>query len=123
MRLNLRTKLIISSVVVVLISGLVATFVGIHLIGTRIVEQAQNDVKMDLNAAREVYEGKLESMKTALEFTALRDSIENALANEDRELLMGLLSEVRDTAGVDILTATDRHGRVVARSRNPDVSG
>jgi len=123
MRINLRTKLIISSVVVVLISGLVATFVGIHLIGTRIVEQAQNDVRMDLNAAREVYEDKLESMKTALEFTALRDSIENALANEDRELLMGLLSEVRDTAGVDILTATDRDGRVVVRSRNPDVYG
>jgi len=123
MRLNLRTKLIIGFVVVVLISGLVATLVGIHFIGRRIVEQAQNNVRMDLNSAREVYENSLDDMKQALYFTVLRDSIKNALANRDRESLVALLTEVRNSARVDILTITDKDGHVVARSRNSQASG
>jgi len=123
MRVNLRTKLIVSFVIVVLISGLVATFVGIHLIGKRIIERAQKNVKMDLNSAREVYQKRLDDMKKALYFTVLRDSIKNALASGDREELVTLLNEVRVRAEVDILTITDKDGRVVARSRNPEVYG
>jgi two-component system NtrC family sensor kinase len=110
-------------VVVVLISGLVATLVGIHLIGRRIVEQAQTNVRMDLNSAREIYEDHLDDMKRVLYFTVLRDSLKNALAKGDRETLVTLLTEVRDKAGADILTITDAAGNVVVRSRNPGVHG
>jgi two-component system NtrC family sensor kinase len=123
MCLSLRTKLIVSFVVVVLISGLVATLVGIHLIGRRIVEQAQTNVRMDLNSAREIYEDHLDDMKRVLYFTVLRDSLKNALAKGDRETLVTLLTEVRDKAGADILTITDAAGNVVVRSRNPGVHG
>jgi len=123
MKLNLRKKLIISFVIVVLISGLVATLVGIHLIGRRIVEQAQDNVRMDLNSAREVYQNRLDDMRLLLAFTVVRDSIKNALRNKDLESLVGLLTEVRSKGKVDILTIVDSNERVVARSRNPSVYG
>ena len=123
MCINLRTRLIASFVVVLLISGLVATFVGIHLIGTRIVEQAQNNVRMDLNSAREIYEDEIEDMENLLNYTVLRDSIKNALAKGDREALVTLLTNVREKAQIDILTIADEDGRVVARSHNPGVHG
>jgi len=123
MCLSLRTKLIVSFVVVVLISGLVATLVGIHLIGRRIVEQAQSNVRMDLNSAREIYQDNLDDIREMLYFTVLRDSIQNALADRDRETLFELLAKVREKARIDILTITDATGRVVVRSRNPGVSG
>jgi two-component system NtrC family sensor kinase len=123
MCLSLRTKLIVSFVVVVLMSGLVATFVGIHLIGRRIVEQAQNNVKMDLNSAREIYQDKLEDSENLLNYTVLRDSIKNALAGHDRETLGELLTDVREKADVDILTITDRDGNVVTRSRSTGIYG
>ena len=123
MKLNLRTKLVISFVVVVLISGLVATFVGIHLIGRRIVEQAQDDVRMDLNSAREVYQNRLDDMRLVLAFTVVRDSVKDALRSKDPESLVDLLTEVRSEGKMDILTIVDSDGRVVARSRNPSVYG
>ena len=123
MCLSLRTKLIVSFVVVVLMSGLVATLVGIHLIGRRIVEQAQSNVRMDLNSAREMYQDNLDDIREMLYFTVLRDSIKNALVEEDRETLIELLAKVREKAGIDILTVTDATGRVVVRSRNPEVYG
>ena len=55
MKVSLKTKLVTSFLTVILICGLVATLVGIRLIGTGIINQAQDKVRHDLDSGREVY--------------------------------------------------------------------
>ena len=64
MNISLRLKLIISSIAVILICGFVSTLVGIHLIGSSVIGQAQDKVRIDLNSARLIYQGEIEKVET-----------------------------------------------------------
>lgn len=123
MKISLRAKLNTSFVAVIVICGLVATLVGVRLIGTGIISQAQDKVKNDLNSAREIYREKTEDIKDIVRFTALRFFIKDAILAGDIAVLKERLSEIRQAEGLDALTLTDADGRVIARSRNPSVEG
>ena len=123
MRISLRAKLITSFLSVIIISGLVATIVAIRLIGTGIVSQAQDKVRIDLNSARHIYQEKTKEVETVLRLSALRFFIKDALLDKDIERLKRELEEIRKRESLDILTLTDENGLVVVRARNPSVSG
>jgi two-component system NtrC family sensor kinase len=119
----LKAKLVVSFLVVVTISGVIAMIVGVRLIGSGIVRQAQEKVRLDLNSAREIYNHKLKDIEDVVSFTSIRDSILDALSQENREILNNRLGEVREKVRLDILAVTDRTGRVVFRSQNPEIYG
>ena len=123
MKISLRTKLITSSLAVIVICGLVATLVGIHLIGTGIIIQAQEKVRMDLNSARQIYQDEIENIRLLIRLTSKRFFIKNALLQNDVETLKRELDQIRKTESLDILTLTDKNGQVIVRSRNPRVYG
>jgi len=123
MKILLRTKLIASSLAVIVICGLAATLVGIHLIGDGIISQAQDKVRTDLNSARHLYQDRIEKVKDALRLTAQRFFIKAALTGDDVEALKRELEVIRKRGSLDILTLTDKNGQVIARSRNPAVHG
>lgn len=123
MRNSLQAKLVASFLVVVVISGLTATIVGVRLIGRGIVLQAQEKVGMDLNSAREIYNHKLRDIENVIRFTAIRSLMREALVQQDVGILKDKLEEVRKEAHLDILTITDETGRVVLRSHNPESYG
>ncbi len=123
MKMSLRTKLIVSFLAVIVICGVVATLVGLRLIGTGIVGQAQDKVKNDLNSAREIYRGETEELKDIVRFTALRFFMKEAILENDIERLQGELANIREAESLDVLTLTDGEGRVVVRARNPSVVG
>ncbi len=124
MKISLKAKLITSFLAVIVICGLVATLVGTRLIGTGIVRQAQDKVRNDLNAAREIYRQESEKLKDTVRLTALRRfSVRDALLNNDMKTLTEELEKVRRAEGLDILTLTDDSGRVLVRLRNPSISG
>ena len=123
MKISLRTKLVISFLAVIIMCGLVATLVGIRLIGTGIINQAQDKVKNDLNSARQIYREETENIKDIIRFTALRFFIKDAILVNDVERLKKELQQIRKTESLDVLTLTDRSGRVIARARNPSVTG
>ena len=123
MKISLRTKLIISFLAVIIICGLVATLVGVQLIGTGIISQAQDKVRTDLNSARHIYQDKIEKIKDVMRFTALRFFIKEALIRDDVETLERELELIRKRESLDILTLTDKSGRVIIRSRNLSVNG
>ena len=64
MRISLRKKLIVAFTLVVLIPSAAAAIVGVHLLGARVVKQAQEKVNMDLNSAREIYDTALREVKS-----------------------------------------------------------
>jgi two-component system NtrC family sensor kinase len=123
MKISLRTKLITSFLVVIIICGLAATLVGMRLIATGIIGQAQEKVKNDLNSAREIYLGETAKIRDVVRFTASRFFMKDAIAENDTESLKKELQEIRKAESLDILTLTDEKGRVIVRSRNPSVLG
>jgi len=124
MEITLKTKLIVSFLAVIVIGGMVTTLVGTRLIGTGMVRQAQDKVRNDLNAAREIYRQESETLKDKVRFTALRRFfIGEALLSNDIKALTQELERIRRAESLDILTLTDDTGRVVVRFRNPGVSG
>ena len=123
MKRSLRTKLIISFLAVILLCGLVATLVAVRLIGTGIINQAQDKVRIDLNSARHIYQDEIQEVKAILRFSAQRFFIKDALLEKDIETLKGKLEEIRKRESLDILTLTDENGWVIIRSRNPSVNG
>jgi two-component system NtrC family sensor kinase len=123
MKIFLKTKLVVSFLTVIIICGLVATVVGMQLIGTGIINQAQDKVRHDLNTGREVYREETENLKDIVRFTALRFFIKDAISDNDIETLRRGLEELREAESLDILTLTDERGNVFVRSRNPSVKG
>lgn len=123
MKISLRAKLIISFLAVIIICGMVATAVAISLIGTAIISQAQDKVRIDLNSARYIYQDEIRGIKALLRLTARRFFIKNALLEQDIEMLKRELEKIRKTESLDILTFTDENGRVLVRARNPSVYG
>jgi two-component system NtrC family sensor kinase len=122
-RTSFRRKLILSFLVVIVISGVVTSWVGVRLIGDEIIRRAQNRVRIDLNSAREIYLEELEDVKDVIRLTAARFFMEAALRTGDHRFLKAELSRIRLAEGLDVLTVTDRDGVVIFRARNPLVFG
>jgi len=123
MSLTLRTKLIISFIVVIAISGIVTTFVGVRLIGDSVIRQAQDKVRVDLNSAREIYQENLRKTEDLVRLTATRFFIGQGLKTSNTRLMNIELEKFRVMEGLDVLTVTDENGVVVTRSRNPSMKG
>jgi len=73
---------------VIIICGLVAALVGMRLIVAGVINQAQDNVRNDLNSAREIYRQEAERIKDVVRFTALRfflkdESVTKILSSTD----------------------------------------
>ena len=90
-RLSLRTKLILSFSIVIIVGVFLSVIVGIQLIGNTIIRQAQDKVRLDLNSAREVYQTESSKIKCTVRLTAKRFFIKDALLEEDRQTLKEIL--------------------------------
>ena len=107
---SLRTKLILSFIVIIFVGGSGTTILGTRLVANTLIRQAQKKVTHDLASAWMIYNEKLNEIKNIISFTAARESIAEALQGNQRELL-------------DILTLTNDRGEVIVRTRNTGVVG
>lgn len=121
--ISLRTKLILSFVLVVLLSGAIAAWVGFRLIGDVVVRQAQDKVRNDLNTARALYGTKLERIRDVVELTSIRYYVREGMAAGSIKALGRELHRTLTMESLDVLTATDARGKVIYRGRNPAVAG
>ena len=122
-RPSLRTKLILSFLIVIVIGGLISLAVGQRLVRNVLIGQAQAKVKHDLASAWMVFDEKLNDIKDIVSLTAARESLQEAIKNDHRDLLLRYLNRVRNQYGLDILTLTDSQGTAIVRTRNPEVTG
>ena len=96
---------------------------GSRLVKNTIIRQAQAKVEHDLAAAWMVFNEKLNDTKEIVGLTAAREGIQEDIKNGSRLILQKRLNRVREEYGLDILTLTDNKGKVVIRTRNPEVVG
>ena len=72
---SLRTKLILSFLVIIVLGGLLSLFVGSRLIRNTLISQAQAKVRHDLSSAWMVFDEKLNDIKDIVRLTASRESL------------------------------------------------
>jgi two-component system NtrC family sensor kinase len=121
--LSLRTKLILSFLIVIIIGGLLSLSFGSRLVKDTIILEAQVKVKHDLSAAWMVFNEKLSDIKEVVSLTADREGLHEAIKNNDKDSILRNLNRVREENGLDILNLTDKNGIVAIRTRNPRVIG
>ena len=121
--LSLRTKLILSFLVVIIIGGLLSLSFGSRLVKDTIINEAQVKVKHDLSAAWMVFNERLSVTREIIRLTAGREGLHQAIKNNDRNSVFRNLNRVREENDLDILNLTDTSGKVVIRTRNPEVTG
>jgi len=117
------TKLVLSFLLIVAFISTVYMIVGVRLIGDRIVAEAQDKVRHDLNAARELYLGNLDHINDIVRVTADRFFLREALLSGNLEDAYHELQRVRIQEGLDVLTLTDQGGNVLLRTAFYDQGG
>jgi len=116
---SIATRLSLSLLATITLSGLLFTIVGVTTISTLIVNEAEERVRNDLNTARLIYSYKLDQLHQAVEFTAVRTFIGDILLQKDTapEYIADMI-QFKINEGLDVLTFTDSHGIVVLRAGN-----
>jgi two-component system NtrC family sensor kinase len=120
---SLRTKIILSFLVVIILGGLLSLSFGSRLVKNTVISQAQTKVKHDLASAWMVFNEKLNDIKEIISLTAARESLQEDIKSNRQGTLLKKLNRVREEHGLDILTLTDHNGIVMVRTRNPEVVG
>jgi two-component system NtrC family sensor kinase len=122
-RIPIATKLILSFLLVIVFTSLIFIAAGFRLIGNRVVAEAQEKVRNDLNAAREIYHSQLGQVGSVVRFTADRFFLKDALISGNLEEAASELVSVRLREGLDIFSVTDESGVVLLRSTNVELFG
>ena len=122
-RFSFRTKLVLSSLIIIILCGLLSLFFGSRLIRDTLISQAQAKVRNDLSSAWMVFNEKLNTIKDIVRMTAARESLRDLLRTGRVDILHRYLTRVRSENGLDTLTLLDRQGRVLLRTRSPQNTG
>jgi two-component system, NtrC family, sensor kinase len=122
-RIPIATKLILGYLAIVIITSAVFTTAGISLIANRLVKEAQDTVRLDLNAGREIYNSSLNRIYDIVRMTAVRFFLSDALAAGSIEDATSELTRVKISERLDLLTVTDKNGTVLLRTNDPNSTG
>ncbi|MBI5822491.1 MAG: cache domain-containing protein [Chloroflexi bacterium] len=123
MTMPITVKVILSLLLVIAIISVVFMVFGVRIISDRIVAEAQEKVRNDLNTGREIYLSKLAHIDTVVHLTADRFFLMDAYFSGNSEQVTAELTRVKEDEGLDVLTLTDQHGNVLLRTSNPGVIG
>lgn len=120
---SLKTRLIIHFSLVILVGAILYVIFGVRLIGTTVVRQAQDKVRLDLNSAREVYRSEIVAVKQTVRLTAERFFLRDSIQKGERETLIAEMARIRQRESLDMLNLTDGKGAVIVKTRRPGVYG
>lgn len=120
---SIRSQLTFYFAIAILLPAGITTAVGVKLIYDQIITRAESKTLSDLNSAREIYRTKLAQIEGITRLTAVRSLVVNALKRNDRRFLREDLARTLGREKLDILTILDTTGTVIARGRNPGLSG
>ncbi len=122
-RFPIRFKLTIATLIPLFVATVLCGVIGIYIIDSRVVKQAQEKVRTDLNSARAVYQSEIDHIRDVIKFTATNPFTSTIISQGDRATLNNLLTPRMSSEGLDFLTAVDRSGQVVFRASNHGAFG
>jgi len=115
----IHAKLMAAFVLMIVLVGVIFLVIGVQLTGNRVLIEAQDKVRNDLNAARVIYESRLEQIGSVVCYTAVRNLLQDAIIADDLDEALEELTKVSRTADLDIFGVTDKYGMVLLRVHNP----
>ncbi len=116
-------KLIASFLLISIFSNIFFTIAGITFIGNRIITEAQERVRNDLNSAREIYLGELRHITDVVQLTARRPIIQDIFTTGVTQNIQSDLDYEKKYEKLDILTVIDKSGTVLLRTNYPYNTG
>jgi two-component system NtrC family sensor kinase len=122
-RIPIATKLTLSYLAIIILMSAIFTIAGIQIIGNRVVAEAQEKVRNDLNSAREIYQSELNHIHEVVRYTGERFFLKDAMLNNDFDAAFVELDRIKNSEGLDLLAVTDKYGYVLVRTCNPDYIG
>jgi two-component system NtrC family sensor kinase len=108
-----RSKLIASFLVVSFLIGAVSLFVGGQLLYQSVLSEATNRVRLDLNAAREIYLSRIKGIRCPLTITSLEPVFRAALNTREISELIPRLETVARHAGLDFVGILREEGETL----------
>lgn len=121
--LSLRWKLAFSFILVVVAVGLTSSILGIRMVATDVIKRAQQKVQIDLNSAWMVYNERLGDIESVVSLTSERFFLRVGIESNSLEEVKRELERVRIANNLDMLTLTDKEGKVLVRTRYPYTVG
>jgi len=110
-----RSKLILSFLGVSCLVCAVALLVGGQLLYKAVLSEATNRVRLDLNAAREIYLSRIKGMKVGLHIVALGPVFRSAFEKLDGQTLVDRLSAVAQQTELDFMGIITAEGKTLCR--------
>lgn len=123
LQIPIHAKLMLAFVLMIVFIGTVFLVIGVRLTGNRVLIEAQDKVRNDLNAARVIYESQLQKISAVVCYTADRGILREAVPNENLDEVYEELVKVGNSAGLDIFGVTNKYGKVLLRAHNPTIKG
>ncbi len=120
---KISTKLVISLMSVVAISGISSIFISRNVINNNVVGQAYDEVRSHLNTAIYFYNERIQIIYLFINHLSSLGYLQTAILQNNRTLLVEKLREVKKELNIDIMTITDANGRVIARANSSDNFG
>jgi two-component system NtrC family sensor kinase len=113
---TIRSKLIISILGVSFLVGAVSLIVGGQLLYNCVLNEATNRIRLDLNAAREIYLNRMRGIKVALNTTTLGLGFRAALQQRETPELVYRLERLTQQADLDFVGIVIQNGRTLCRT-------
>jgi formate/nitrite transporter len=93
----------------------VALLVGGRLLYKAVLNEATNRIRLDLNAAREIYLSRIDRIKNSLNITSIGPVFLDAFAKQDIQKLSNRLSVIAQQTGLDFMGVVAKDGRTICR--------
>jgi len=110
-----RSRLILSFLGVAFLVCAVALVVGGQLLYKSVLNEAYNRVRLDLNAAREIYLNQVHGLKQALNVTTLGPVFRSVVEKKDVQNLIDRLSVLAKQTELDFMGVVTKEGRTLCR--------
>lgn len=121
--MTIRVKLTMMFIAVILVANSALSLITVHYVSRVWLDEIQNNVRLDLNSARIIYDRHIERNANFLRAVALDQSLADALARNDCDELGRLLRKVYGAWEMDFAVVLDAAGVVVCRARAPERTG
>ncbi|MFN2352182.1 MAG: cache domain-containing protein [Kiritimatiellia bacterium] len=121
----LRARLFKSFAALVIMFGAVSMIFATRMVRSRVVVEAQNQVRLNLNSARAVFDNELQRLSTVLQLLAYKRELAEMCAArtwQDPEI-RDRLAAMRHKFQLDFLAVVDHRGRTVLRTAPPFQTG
>jgi len=121
MKISTKTQLALAFLAIACFIGVLTSYIVNSIITNRIIDEAQEKVKEDLNTARWVYASKIRDIDRTIRWTSIRHVLKKGLKERNISPIQHELSGLMEEEGLDFLTLVDRKGTVIFRFHNPSL--